>query len=388
MIIIISPTESNITKRGKRHPNLAEYLTNKGEKVLYVTSSFYHFEKRVFSKEELTEGKNNAIYEIKYLNVGKYSKNISIRRVFWNINFSIKTFFFLLNKVSNNDIILFPSRPTEIFLTVAILKKLKKCKLIVDVEDIWPDALLISNKFYKKLFSIYCNFFIKTGIKKVDKAFYVSENFVDWIRRYNKNINSIFIPLGIEEKYISNNLVFFDKELYKINILFIGSLQLQLDILPLCKAISYNKKRYKLIIVGENGTGDRYEIIKNFLDENKIDYEIHSFLEREKVMEIAKQCHIGVIPMISGGLPKKFFDYIGSYKPVLVLGTNGGAAIEVKKYNIGWVSSFVPEEIFKIIESINTKDLNEKISNILTSINNYKETFSLKNMYNEIIKLK
>ncbi|MCX7861885.1 MAG: glycosyltransferase [Bacteroidales bacterium] len=383
MIVIISPTESVLTKRGQRHPNFAKYLVNQGENILYVTTDFYHAEKRIFQKKEIEHALKATPYPIKFLHIGSYKKNISFKRFLWCIILSIKAFSFLIKRIKKDDVLMVPSRPTELLTLARILKFLKQCKVVVDVEDVWPDAFLIKNKLLKSLFFLYCNIHNKYGMKACDLAFYVSPNFIEWINRYHPNTKKIFTPIGIEENYIVKKIETYIETPKKIKLLYIGSLQFQIDLLPLCKAMLMNKNRYQLTLIGENGKGQRFQEVMNFLQDNDIDFINKGILSRDEVFKELQNAHITVVPMISGGLPKKFFDSIGSAKPLLIIG-EGGAASEVKSFNLGWVVDNNPNHIFQTLETIDAHSLNEKSQQIFSHLQRYKEITSMKTMYNEI----
>ena len=61
-IYIISQTESHLTMRGKRHPNLADFLASKDYDLTYISSDFYHADKRHFKNNEIIEAQNQLKY--------------------------------------------------------------------------------------------------------------------------------------------------------------------------------------------------------------------------------------------------------------------------------------------------------------------------------------
>ena len=142
-LYFIGPTESILTKRGNRFPNMAKFFVEEEEGVIYYTSDFYHAEKRFFSKEEINEAATNLGYKLNVLSVLGYYSNVSPRRVISNFIFSIRLFFILLFKVSKHDKIILPSRPVELIFFMAVLKKIIGVKIYLDIQDIWPDALKI-----------------------------------------------------------------------------------------------------------------------------------------------------------------------------------------------------------------------------------------------------
>ena len=49
-ILILSPFENIMTKRGNRHPLIADLLQKEGYDLTYITTNFYHADKTFFSE--------------------------------------------------------------------------------------------------------------------------------------------------------------------------------------------------------------------------------------------------------------------------------------------------------------------------------------------------
>lgn len=386
-VYLVSPTESIITQRGKRHPNLANFLNKKNIKVNYITSTFNHSEKRVFNKNEIDSGKRSVLYNITFLESGSYKKNISFRRFIWDLKFAYKVYKNLMNECHKDDIIIFPSRPPELLFVGKIVKKKKKVKLFIDIEDIWPDAFLVKNLIIKKGFYFYCNLLNRISIPAFDAGVHVSPNFKNWLNRYQPDFSSTLATLGINDielkiEYKKEYL----KEPSQLILFYGGTLTLQFDILPVIRAMKKSPINIKIILVGDNGTGERYNEVMSYLNKNNINFENRGILNKEKYISCLGGSDIAIIPMISGGLPKKFFDAVGCYKPILCLGP-GGVSEEVKKYNIGWSVDFDDGQVLEILSNINIEMLNEKINNISLNNHRYLEQNSLDTIYRELQKL-
>ena len=63
-IYLISQTESHLTQRGKRHPNLAEYLANINYNLIYISYNFFYANKRHFGEAEIEIAQNQVKYTI------------------------------------------------------------------------------------------------------------------------------------------------------------------------------------------------------------------------------------------------------------------------------------------------------------------------------------
>lgn len=387
-IFIVSPTESVITKRGKRHPNLAEYLVDKGYEVHYITSTINHASKELFTVSDLKNGQEQVNYPINFIDVGLYKNNISPKRFIWNIKFAHKVYKALIKVVKKDDIVLFPSRPPELPYVGKLLKKKHKIKLMLDIEDIWPDAFLINNRIIKSSFYTYCNTLNFRSIPSFDSVVHVSPSFTKWYNRYAPTKTSVFTPLGITS--FEDNLD--GKKTYSIEpiqykLFYGGTLTLQFDIMPVLKAMHKSNLNFSITLAGDNGSGERAKIVQEYLVENEIEHNNLGLLDKESFIKYLGDSDISILPMISGGLPKKFYDALGSYKPILCIG-EGGAYDEVQKHDLGWATTFNVDEILKILNVLNIDVLNNKINNIATHRYKYLEQHSLETIHNEILKLK
>ncbi|WP_225035058.1 glycosyltransferase [Winogradskyella sp. SM1960] len=386
-VFIVSPTESVITQRGKRHPNLANYLIEKGYEVHYITSTINHASKELFTATDLKNGQEQVSYPIHFIDVGLYKTNISPKRFFWNIKFAYKVYKYLKKIVRKEDIVLFPSRPPELPFVGKLLKKKYSIKLVLDIEDIWPDAFLINNRIIKSTFYSYCNALNSRSVPAFDSVVHVSPSFTKWFQRYAPERTSIFTPLGItclEDN--TEGKKFYASEPKQFKLFYGGTLTLQFDIMPVLKAMQKSKLNFSITLAGDNGSGERAKMVKEFIELNNIDHRNLGLLNKKDFIKQLGNSDIAILPMISGGLPKKFFDALGSYKPILCLG-EGGAYQEVKKYDLGWTTSFKDEDVLNVLNMINIDVLNYKINNIANHRHKYLEQHSLKIIRDEILKL-
>ena len=363
-LYLIGPTESILTKRGNRFPNIANFFSKEGEEINYYTSNFYHAEKRYFSKQEINKASQNLAYNLKVLKVLGYFSNISVRRVFSNFMFSIQLFFILLFKVSKNDRILLPSRPVELIYFMGLLKRIRGVKIYLDIQDIWPDALKIENIFKKKVFEIYCNIYLKPSLKYYTAAFHVAPSFNLWLRRYTKNTQSDFVPLGWENSRWSSVKTEKYKESNIVKLVCVAQLQYQIDVMPILKVLKKNNKLH-LTIIGEDGKGERYKEVINYIENNNItNVEILGKIERKQMSIFLKDKHIGILPMITSSLPNKIFDYMAAMLPIIVLGDNDSSRF-VMENNIGWQCDFSSENLDVLLQKLNIEEIKDKKENVI-----------------------
>ncbi|WP_299119773.1 glycosyltransferase [uncultured Winogradskyella sp.] len=369
-LYLIGPTESILTKRGNRFPNMAQFFIEQGEEITYYTSNFYHAEKRFFSKQEIKAATFNLGYDLNVLGVLGYYSNVSPRRVISNFLFSLRLFFILLFKVSKQDRILLPSRPVELIFFMAMLKRIRGVKIYLDIQDIWPDALDIENKRKKKIFEIYCNIYLKPSLKYYSGSLHVAPSFKLWLRRYAKNTPSSLVPLGWEnERWIDVK----SKEHHEsaiLKLVCVAQLQHQIDIMPILKVLRKNDKLH-LTILGEDGTGERYKEVINYINTHNIqNIEILGKIERNAMVEHLEDKDIGILPMITSSLPNKIFDYMAAMLPIIVLGDNDSSNFVVEN-NIGWQCNFNSEDLDVLLQSLNTKEIQSKKNEVVLIRDNF-----------------
>jgi hypothetical protein len=385
-IYLISQTESHLTQRGKRHPNLADYLANKDYDLTYISSDFYHADKRHFKKTEIVNAQSQLKYKLKIINSIGYYSNISLKRILSNLLFSWKTFKFLSKQKLDDSIIIVPSRPVEILYFLSKIKKKSNVKVIVDIRDVWPDAFNINNKVFKTLFLYYCDFFQSDSIKLFDDFIHTCPGFTDWLNRYAPQKESVLIPLGYDkerfQKYFIDTPRTFKENM---NFVYIGLLQKQIDIIPFIDAIS-NNSNYSLDIYGDEGEGENYTLVKNFITENNIkNVYLKGKVPQSEVPLVLTNYDIGLMPMNAKfAFPNKVFDYIAMSLPIFSIGKHDTSSF-VNKNEIGWVCDYNKANIQKsLIEVIDYNLYNKFSTNILKIRDNFSREKVFKTIENKI----
>lgn len=382
-VFIVGPTESVLTKRGNRHPALAKFLIDDGYDLKYVTSDFYHAEKRWFSKKEIAEAKNQVPYDLKVIRCLGYRKNISVRRVISNSLFSLRVFFYLLPRLNKKTVLILPSRPVEMIFVASMLRLLRGSSVALDIQDIWPDMLLVRSSMKRFFFKIYCNTYLYPSLRFIDKFFHVAPSFINWLHRYAPYKSSVFVPLGYDSERW-NSVVPFRKKSSSdpINLVCVALLQDAIDVMPLLEAINRNE-HFHLTLIGDDGKGERYPEVISYINRHEMqNVTLIGRVNPEKMWEYLQSMDVGVIPMISSSIPNKFFDYIASYIPILVLGENDTADI-VKKLQIGWSCGYNVQGVKDILTQINNEVIEKKRLNICK----VRESFDRKNLFRIVLRL-
>lgn len=386
MLYVVAPFESENICKGisSRNIELIKSFGSKGAKLLL--STFDHRYKRMNPKESISKELLDLNISFDFIFTISYKKNISVLRVVSNLVFSINLFIYLMKNAKSDDIIYINSIPPEVLFVCSILRRIKKIKLIVDVRDIWPDALININSeksLTLRVFEKYCNFIYSHSHSVIDKIFYVAPSFKGWIERNSpKGIDKVYFPLGFDEKRwdLSNNN---EAELIVnsefINVVYVGYLSHQFDLENVIIAVS-KISNVKLHIVGG---GDNYNYYTSKYS-NLSSVEFYGMVKPRWISKNISQFDVAFLPLKSGGgalLPNKFFDYVAGELPIIAFGSPDVESI-IYEYNIGWNVSNDVENICTLFSSLDDDSIDEKKINI----GKYKNGNSMQQLNASVVK--
>ncbi|MEJ6403191.1 glycosyltransferase [Yoonia sp. 2307UL14-13] len=189
-ILLVSPFENGATGRGDRNLRLEAELRARGHHVVYVTGDFDHAAKKRIPKNLLSDREG-----LKVLHAPSYHKNVGISRMWCHLVLALRLWAFGFKE--RWDVVVISSIPPEMLIAARFLRKRAT---VVDIRDIWPDALLAYGKqsLIKRIFGSYCHLIFKFTLKDADRTMIVAPGFRQWLNSYRKMpVGSVkFVPLG------------------------------------------------------------------------------------------------------------------------------------------------------------------------------------------------
>lgn len=193
-ILIVSPFENTATGRGDRNMRLEAELRSRGHNVTFITGDFDHARKSHISREDLAPRPG-----LKVLHLPGYQKNVGLARIWCHFVCALKLWFHAIG--TRWDVVVISSIPPEALLAARFLRKRA---LVVDIRDIWPDALHAYGKPSRaaRAFSAYCNLFYRSTLKHAERIMVVAPGFRRWLDRYDalKRGRVKFVPLGFRRE--------------------------------------------------------------------------------------------------------------------------------------------------------------------------------------------
>lgn len=297
------------------------------------------------------------------------------------------------NKIER--IFVYATSPITACLLGIYLKKKLNCKMIVWVQDLWPESVEstghIKNLFFLKIISEI----VKYIYKNTDLIIAQSNSFKNNIKKYcNKKI---YVVENFHWNLKPKSKIKFNNSLKKIiNNYFcvtfagnIGKAQSVITILKAAKKLE-TYKQIKFLFVGD---GSEVIKCKNYINKKNIKnvYFLGS-LNSAKTFQILKKSQIQVLTLkkeyiFSLTIPQKFSTYLAVGKP-LVISADGEVAQITNKFKVGLTGNAenynqLAKNILKLYKSKKSKT--KKIETNCKKL--FKEKFEINNQSKKLLNL-
>ena len=325
---------------------LAELLSQSHD-VLLITSNFKHYDKSFRRPEDATSASQGRL-KVMLLEESGYGKNVSLDRVKSHHVF-VKNFEqWLKNCRPGEQDVVFSAYP--LIATNLLLGEHKArlgYKLIIDVQDVWPESFSSVVPFLKKIphnllpFSSRAN----RAYRYADALVAVSQTYLDRAKEANPNVPGEVVYIGADFPKLDAAPAkdFGDS---KTRFFYLGTLSYSYDVETVCKGVR------KLLDDGENvelhimGGGPDLDRLKQYACEG---IKFYGYIPYAEMMSVAKGCDISVNAIHSyamQSITNKLSDYMALQKPILNSQVNDEVAevltlLPHADYRSGDVDSFV-----------------------------------------------
>lgn len=324
---------------------LAELLSQSHD-VLLITSNFKHYDKS-FRRPEDAEAASQGRLKVMLLEESGYGKNVSLGRLASHHRFVRHFEKWLENCRPGEQDIVYSAYP--LIATNLLLGKHKArlgYKLIVDVQDVWPESFSSVVPFLKKVPHKLLPFASRANraYRCADALVAVSQTYLDRAKEANPNVPGEAVYIGTDFAAIAPPPPRFRSKTTRL--FYLGTLSYSYDVETVCKGVR------KLLDDGENvelhimGGGPDLEKLKQY--ENRA-IKFYGYLPYSEMMSIAKACDIAVNAIHSHAMQSvtnKLSDYMALQKPILNSQNNAEVLgllnlLPHENYRSGDVDSFV-----------------------------------------------
>ena len=361
-----------------------KYLADKGHEITVLTEMPNHprgvifdgYKHKLFLKERIENFLINRVW------VFTSKKKNFITRMLFYVSFMIFGTIHTLVNWKKYNIVYTSSPPLFVAGIAIILKKFfPKTKLVFEVRDLWPDSAIELGELNNK-------FAIKLSMRMEKKIYSISERIIvisDYIK--NKIIDKgiaeekiAVIHNGTDEEFITKTKKvpqdLLEKYRTKNNfiVIYAGNIGIAQNLnIVINSAEMLQNENVIFLFVGD---GPYKNNLEQFVIKNDITNVIFvGEIDREKIHEYLCLADCGIvilkrIPLFTGALPSKIFDYMACDLPIL-LGVEGEAKTLVKDSGTGLG-----------FESDNSEDLVKKIIHLK---NHPKELYSMASKGNNYV---
>lgn len=346
----------------KRTFYLFQMMLLQGHDVTFLTSNFNHYEKRTRNTEAFYTQHPEYQGNVEFVRMKPYTKNVSLKRFVHNIGCEKEIIKWFKENGSKFDVV-YISWPTY-----GLVNKIRKycdkyqCKLIIDVNDLWPDSLrvVLKNDILYNIITYSMQKRTQQAFSFADGIVAVSNEYLEIASRQNTRATqrlSVYIGSMLDkfDNGVVANIDSIPKNEDEFWIAYIGTLGSSYDIDTAIKAINSLRKDFnknvRLKILGQGPTERSLRELSQQLDCDGIDF--IGFVEyglMAAYLNKSDACINCIKLRASQSIINKAADYFSSGKPVLNCGSCQEMKDLVAEYDAG--INYIAEDVESLRESI------------------------------------
>jgi colanic acid biosynthesis glycosyl transferase WcaI len=361
------------------------FKNNGYEVVVLTTTPHYNIVKEDFAKQPMSPKLMGLFYEssfngirVIHVPLKKYKSTLLriLSFIYWHL------FSFVLGlSINKIDFILSPSPPLSIGFVSILIAKIKKAKIIYNVQEIYPDLLINQGSLKSKFIIKILNRLEKFVYNNSNAVITIDQNFYDQIKDRFINLQKLniipnFVDTELYKPEINITLPsIFNDDKSKLKLLYAGNIGFFQDWEPIFYAAKkLLNTNIEFWIIGE---GVRKEYLLNRVEEEKLNnVKILPYQNRNLMPAINSFADIHFISiskeMEKEGFPSKVYTIMACAKPMIILtGENTP------------LFNFLSDKNCSILISDNRND--NFVESIISLANDKNKQFELgQNGYNEI----
>jgi len=266
-------------------------------------------------------------------------QNSKIKLCLNYISFVLSTSFiapWMFRKKSFDVLFVYGVSPILSALPAILLAFIKKKKLCLWVQDLWPESLISTGYLKNKFILFVLRLIIVFIYKKSDLILVQSRSFISNIKKLSPRSNIVYFPNSIDRIFLNKKIIFkeppFKFNRNHFNIVFAGNIGKAQSMKTLIKAakILQKSKNIKLFIVGNGSDKDfLLELISKYKLNNVAYMGSYSLEEMPSIFNNASALLISLTDhdIFKLTVPNKLQAYLASSKPII--GSISGEAARI-----------------------------------------------------------
>ncbi len=353
------------TSTGYYMTKIAEKLLEIGEVNVLCGPAGYH--------SDILKASNGIDERVNVIRVSapRLDKNNLFSRSITFIVLAVGFSWNVLWKVKKGDTLLLVTNPPLTIIFIALVKRVRRFKMFVILQDVFPENLLVTGLIKKK----------SLIFRVMIRVFNYSYRQADHLIACGTDMKNIFldktkgkVPISVITNWADHMEIFpnvnFDRNAYygqdlrqKIVLQFAGNigrvqgLDRFVDFFVKCQ-----NEHLVLFIVGDGAFKEKLLLAQQKNPKNNI-YFLAS-QSRNEQNKFLNACDIGLVTLSEGmyglGVPSKVYNIFSAGKPVLYIGDKGSEISNyINTYDVGWSFDWQnSKEITTFLQDLNEHSLN------------------------------
>lgn len=391
IVIVANFCDGPNENTNNRFNYLANMFSNQGNKVELITSNFSHRDKC----RRVEDKKYNRIYKLTMLNEPTYFKNISLLRFYAHFKFSRNVKRYLKNR-KKPDLIYCAIPSLDVGSAVARYAKKNNIKLIIDIQDLWPEAfkMIFNIDFISNIIFYPINSKANKIYRSADKIIAVSKTYKERaIKVSNKDKDGLTVFLGTDLNEFDRLAIEYKKKKKEDEfwITYVGTLGHSYNIKSVIDALSIindnGVENIKFIIIGDGPLKNDFE---SYALKRGVNCKFTGKLNYGEMVGLLVQSDLAVNPITKGAaqsIINKHADYVAAGLPILSTQDNIEFINIINNYKIGLncKNDNINQLANNILKLYNDSDTRRKMG--INSRYLAESKFNRANSYKEILTL-
>lgn len=324
--------------------NFARELVKNGAKVTVITGFPNYPGGKVYPGYKIKPIQIEYIEGIEIHRVAIYPSHGSskIGRIFNYLSFFFSSTFYVIFFLKKIDIIYAYHPPITVGISSIILKFFKRSKVVLDIQDIWPDTLKSTGMINNKSILSFISFICKVVYKYVDAITVLSPGFKEKLINTNvpkDKINIIYNWTNEGElKFIKKRNIVSENSSFRV--IFAGNMgpaQALESVISSAEYISKKNNDIEFVFIG-NGI-EKKSLQKIVKDKNISNVIFKDYIPITKIGNVLSSAdallvHLKKDELFRITIPSKIQAYMFSDKPI-ILGVEGDGADLILKSKCG-----------------------------------------------------
>lgn len=202
LIHLGEPLSTDAGSRPYRYGSVALALSKQGWRVVRWAPTFDHFSRRMRAPARGTGQVLGPAIEVRLIEAGAYRNNASLQRLVFHLRASW-SFWWAASNAPRPSVVVCSTPAPELAAVCALFCVANRIPLIIDIRDLWPDALMRHLNGWRRLARPWFRLWWRTGnsvaLRLADGILAVSDEYLEWglrIAGRTRKSNDAAIPIG------------------------------------------------------------------------------------------------------------------------------------------------------------------------------------------------